>query len=38
MEKVLLIDGDIVAYQAASASEHAIQWDDDTWTLHSFES
>ena len=38
MEKVLLIDGDIVAYQAASASEHPIQWDDDTWTLHSFES
>ena len=38
MEKVLLIDGDIVAYQAASASEHPIQWDDDTWPLHSFES
>jgi len=38
MEKVLLIDGDIVAYQAASGSEHPIQWDDDLWTLHSYES
>lgn len=32
----LLIDGDIVAYQAASANEQVIQWDDDLWTLHTF--
>lgn len=31
-----LIDGDIFIYQAAVASEHSTQWDDDLWTLHSF--
>ena len=33
---ILLVDGDIVAYQAATASEHPIHWGDDLWTLHSF--
>jgi len=33
-----LIDADILAYQAASTSERAVKWDDDLWTLHSFES
>lgn len=30
----LLIDGDIIAYQAAAATEIPIQWDEDLWTLH----
>jgi DNA polymerase-1 len=33
----LVIDGDIVAYQAAAASEQPINWGDGLWTLHSFE-
>ena len=32
----LLVDGDIVAYQAATASEYPIHWGNDLWTLHSF--
>jgi len=32
----LLVDGDIVAYQAATANEHTIDWGDGLWTLHSF--
>jgi DNA polymerase-1 len=35
--KTALIDADIVAYQAASASEKPIKWDDDLWTIHAFE-
>jgi DNA polymerase-1 len=31
----LLIDGDIVCYEAASAVEQEIEWDHDLWTLHS---
>lgn len=31
----LLIDGDIVAYEASSAVEQEIRWDDDLHTLHS---
>lgn len=34
----LLIDGDIIAFQAASASETPVKWDDDLWTLHAYES
>lgn len=37
-QMIALIDADILAYQAASTSEKAIQWDDDLWTLHAFES
>lgn len=32
-----LVDADILAYQAAAASEQPIQWDDGLWTLHAFE-
>ena len=32
-DKLLLIDGDIILYKAASASEQEMRWDDDTWTL-----
>lgn len=32
-----LIDADILAYQAAAASEKPIKWDDDLWTLHASE-
>lgn len=36
MQKVtLLIDGDLVVYQATSSVEQEIQWDDDLFTLHS---
>jgi DNA polymerase-1 len=34
----LLIDGDIVAYQAAAATEVPVKWDEDLWTLHAYES
>jgi|11BtaG_2_1085332.scaffolds.fasta_scaffold00060_21 DNA polymerase-1 len=33
---ILLIDGDIVAYQSASATEVAVAWDDDLWTVHGY--
>ncbi len=32
-----LIDGDIIAFQAAAATEHPVKWDDDMWTLHASE-
>lgn len=32
-----LVDADILAYQAAAASEQTIQWDDGLWTIHAFE-
>ena len=31
----LLIDGDLILYRCSSATEHAIQWDDENWILHS---
>jgi DNA polymerase-1 len=30
---ILLIDADILAYQATSSAEQEIQWDADTWTV-----
>lgn len=35
--KTILIDGDIIAYQAAAACEQAIDWGDGLWTLHADE-
>lgn len=32
-----LIDGDILAYQAAVYAEQAIDWGNELWTLHAFE-
>lgn len=32
--RTLLVDGDVVAYQFASAAETTIHWGDDFWTLH----
>lgn len=37
MKRVLLIDADILVYQVASAAEVPIKWEDDLWTLHSYE-
>jgi len=31
----LLVDGDIVAYRTAMSFEHAIEWEEGLWTLHS---
>jgi DNA polymerase-1 len=36
--RIALIDADILAYQAAAVSEQPINWDDEMWTLHAFES
>lgn len=31
----LIVDADIIAYQSCAAVEKEVQWDDDTFTLHS---
>ena len=35
--RTLLVDGDIVAYKAATVAETPIDWGDGFWTLHAFE-
>ena len=35
MSTVLLLDGDIFAFEAATISEREIEWPNDVWTLHS---
>tara|TARA_R100001460_G_scaffold3427_1_gene10394 strand:- start:752 stop:1468 length:717 start_codon:yes stop_codon:yes gene_type:complete len=35
---ILLIDGDIIAYQSAAATEVTVAWDDDLWTVHGYAS
>ena len=35
---IYLVDADIVAFKAAAAVERPVQWDDDLWTLHAYES
>lgn len=30
----LLVDGDLLLYRAASATETEVQWDEDLWVLH----
>ena len=34
MKKVLLIDGDVVAFKIAVIAEKPIHWGDDIWTMH----
>ena len=36
MKKQILIDGDILAYQASSSVQRDINWGDDLWTCHAF--
>lgn len=36
-DKTLLVDGDIVAYKAATIAETPIDWGDGVWTLHAHE-
>lgn len=33
----IVLDSDIVAYQAAAVAEQAINWGDGLWTIHAFE-
>ena len=37
MRTTLLIDGDIIAYRVAAASETPVNWGDGLWTLHAYE-
>lgn len=37
MSRTALVDADILAYQAAAATERPVYWEDGLWTLHSFE-
>lgn len=34
--RTALIDGDTLVYESTTATEKAIQWDGDLWTLHGF--
>jgi DNA polymerase I len=34
-QKVMLVDGDLLAYKITSAIEQPIDWGNDVWTLHS---
>jgi DNA polymerase I len=36
-DRTLLVDGDIVAYKAATIAETPIDWGDGVWTLHAHE-
>ena len=36
-DRTLLVDGDIVAYKAATIAETPINWGEGTWTLHAHE-
>lgn len=36
LDKVALIDGDLVAYQASSAVQKDIEWEDGLWTCHAY--
>ena len=36
-DRTLLVDGDIVAYKAATIAETPIDWGDGLWTLHAHE-
>lgn len=36
-DRVLLIDGDIIAFRAATVVERPIHWGDGFWTLHAYE-
>ena len=33
-QKVMLVDGDLLAYKITSAIEQPIDWGNDIWTLH----
>ena len=33
--KIMLVDGDLLAYKITSALEEPIDWGNDVWTLHS---
>ena len=34
MEKVILIDGDILAFEGSFSAQETIQWKEDLWTIH----
>lgn len=37
MDRCLILDGDIIAYQSAVTCERPVNWGDGLWTLHSYE-